>query len=260
MQIEANRFKQAIALGQRQIGIWSSLCSRVATEIIADAGFDWILFDAEHSPVEIAGLYDLLQAAGRSRASLAVRLASNDKVMIKRALDIGAQTLLIPFIQNADEARAAVRACRYPPDGVRGVAGSTRASRYGRDKGYFKSAGDNICLIAQVETGEALGNLEAIAKTDGVDAVFIGPSDLAASMGHIGNPGHADVQGAIRDALTRLTALGVPAGILAVTAQDARRYGDWGFTFVAAGVDTVLLARAADQLVAEVQQGDHGQA
>lgn len=253
-QIQGNRFKAAIAAGRHQIGIWSSLCSPIATEILVDAGFDWILFDAEHSPVEIADLYALLQAAGRGATSPAVRLAWNDRVMIKRALDIGAQTLLIPFIQNADEARAAVAATRYPPDGVRGVAGSTRASRYGRDKGYFNTAADNICLIAQVETREALDNLEAIAAVEGVDAVFIGPSDLAASMGHIGNPGHADVQGAIQDAVKRLAGLGVPAGILAVTAQDARRYGDWGFTFVAAGVDTVLLARATDQLIGETRK------
>lgn len=253
VQSTENRFKSAILSGQTQIGIWSSLCSRVGTEIIADAGFDWILFDAEHSPVEISDLYGLLQAAGRSSASPAVRLAWNDKVMIKRALDIGAQTLLVPFIQNADEAQQAVNATRYPPEGVRGVAGSTRASRYGRDKDYFKTASDNICLIAQVETGEALANLEAIAGVDGVDAVFIGPSDLAASMGHLGNPGHAEVQAAIKDAVERLKSQGTPAGILAVSTADARRYADWGYNFVAAGVDTVLLSRGADALVRDMR-------
>ncbi len=253
MDPSENRFKSAILSGQRQIGIWSSLCSRVGTEIIADSGFDWILFDAEHSPIEIADLYGLLQAVGRSSASPAVRLAWNDKVMIKRALDIGAQTLLVPFIQNAAEAQSAVDATRYPPHGVRGVAGGTRASRYGRDSGYFKTASDNICLIAQVETGDALDNLEAIARVDGVDGVFIGPSDLAASMGHIGNPAHADVQSALKDAVDRLRAVDTPAGILATTSGDASRYAGWGYAFVAAGVDTGLLAKAADNLVAEMK-------
>lgn len=252
MQSTENRFKTAILSGELQIGIWSSLCSHVGAEIIADAGFDWILFDAEHSPVEIADLYGLLQAVGRSSASPAVRLAWNDKVMIKRALDIGAQTLLVPFIQNATEAQQAVDATRYPPKGVRGVAGGTRASRYGRDKSYFKTASDNICLIAQVETGEALGQLEAIAEVDGVDAVFIGPSDLAASMGHLGNPGHEDVQAAIKDAVERLNALETPAGILAVNTKDARRYADWGYRFVAAGVDTMVLTQGTDRIVEEM--------
>lgn len=242
-----NTFKTALRAGNTQIGLWSSMCSHVATEIAAHAGYDWILFDAEHSPVEIAALYPLLQAVGQTATHGAVRIAWNDPVMIKRALDIGAQTLMVPFVQNAEEARAAVRACAYPPEGVRGVAGGTRASRYGRDKDYLKNARDEICLIVQVETGDALGELENIAGVEGVDGVFIGPSDLAASLNHLGNPGHPDVQAALQDAAKRLAALDVPSGILAVNEADAKRYRDWGYRFVAAGVDTSLFATALDQ-------------
>ncbi|MCB1331967.1 MAG: HpcH/HpaI aldolase/citrate lyase family protein [Maritimibacter sp.] len=249
-----NSFKTGIRSGKAQIGLWSSMCSTVATEIAAHAGYDWILFDAEHSPVEIAELFPLLQAAGQGGSHAAVRLAWNDRVMIKRALDIGAQTVMVPFVQNAEEARAAVAACAYPPHGVRGVAGSTRASRYGRDKSYFKTARDGICLIVQVETGEALSRLEEIAGVDGVDGVFIGPSDLAASMGHLGNPGHEDVQAALKDAVERLKALGTPAGILAVTEPDAKRYRDWGYAFVAAAVDTGLFAAAIDRVAAAMKE------
>jgi len=229
------------------------MCSIVSTEIAASAGFDWLLFDAEHSPVEIAGLYPLLQAAAGGETHAAVRLAWNDKVLIKRALDIGARTILVPFVQNAEEARQAALSVSYPPHGVRGVAGSTRATRYGRDKTYFSEARDGICLIVQVETAEALSNLEEIAAVDGIDAVFIGPSDLAASMGHIGNPAHEDVQRALKDAVERLEKTGTPAGILAVTEADAKRYKDWGYVFVAAGVDTALFAKSLDNLSAAMK-------
>ncbi|GAB4362654.1 MAG: 4-hydroxy-2-oxoheptanedioate aldolase [Oricola sp.] len=251
--MSANGFKDAIAAGRVQIGLWSSMCSMVATEIAASAGFDWLLFDAEHSPVEIADLYPLLQAAAGGGTHAAIRIAWNDRVLIKRALDIGARTILVPFVQNADEARQAALAASYPPHGVRGVAGSTRASRYGRDKTYLHTARDGICLIVQVETAEALQNLETIAAVEGVDAVFIGPSDLAASMGHIGNPGHEDVQRALKDAVERLKRIGMPAGILAVTEADSKRYLDWGYVFVAAGVDTALFAKSVDALVSAMK-------
>lgn len=254
MNTQANKFKKAIVSGISQIGIWNSMCSIVGTEVISHAGFDWILFDTEHSPVELADIFPLLQAAGRGTANCAVRLAWNDKVLIKRALDIGAQTILVPFVQNKEEAEQAAIACQYPPDGIRGVAGSTRASLYGRDKNYFKNARQEICLIVQVETSEALSNIDDIAGVDGVDAVFVGPSDLAASMGHIGNPAHEEVQSAIKKAVLRLKILGIPAGILAVTEEDAHRYLDWGYTFVAAGGDTVLLARGADRLAEAMKQ------
>ena len=177
-----------------------------------------------------------------------VRPAWNDAVIIKRCLDIGAQTLLIPYVQNVEEAKAAVAATRYPPHGIRGVSVAARASRYGRVPGYLTKANDEICVLVQVETGQALAQIEAIAKVDGVDGVFIGPSDLAASLGHVGNPQHADVQAAMKNAVERLTAIGVPAGILTGNEDEARRYIDWGYLFVAVGSDVGLLAKNADAL------------
>lgn len=247
-----NRFKKRLLAGEPLIGIWGSLCSPIAAEALACSKFDWILFDSEHSPVDISGLYPLLQAAAVGNASALVRPAWNDKVLIKRILDIGAQTLLIPFIQNAGEARAAVAAAKYPPKGTRGVAGSTRASRYGRVKEYFQCADDETCILVQIETGDALSQLEEIAAVDGVDGIFIGPSDLAASLGHLGNPGHEEVQDALKDAIHRLKAVNMPAGILATNANDANRYRSWGYQFVAAGVDLGLLVKAADQLYTDV--------
>lgn len=247
-----NTFKKRLLAGETLIGLWSSLCSPIAAEALADAGFDWLLFDSEHSPVEVAGLYPLLQAAASGSAEAIVRPAWNDKVLIKRVLDIGAQTILVPFVQNAAEARAAVAATRYPPEGIRGVAGSTRASRYGRAKDYFRIANREVCLLVQIETGEALEALAEIAGVDGVDGVFIGPSDLAASLGHLGNPGHEDVQRALHEAVDQLRLLGKPAGILATSPEDAGRYRDWGYQFVAAGVDLGLLVKAADRLSAQM--------
>lgn len=252
MELNRNRFKHAIAAGELQIGLWSSLASNVSAEIIADSGFDWILLDTEHSPNEVPGLLSQLQAIEGAASGVAatpiVRPAWNDAVLFKRILDIGAQTLLVPYVQNAEEAARAVAATRYPPRGIRGVTGSGRGSRYGRVKDYLKKADDEICLIVQVETGEALTQLDAIAAVDGVDGVFIGPSDLSASMGFIGQPGHPDVQAAIKDAVGRLKSAGKPAGVLTVNEEEARRYIDWGFTFVAVGIDTLILARGADAM------------
>jgi 4-hydroxy-2-oxoheptanedioate aldolase len=246
MDLPQNAFKRALAAGQLQIGLWCSLASPIAAEIVADSGFDWLLIDSEHSPNEIPDLLAALQAVGRGTASPVVRPPWNDPVMIKRVLDIGAQTLLLPYVQSPDEARRAVAATRYPPAGIRGVTASGRAARYGRVKDYLKRADSEICVIAQVETRSALDELEAIATTDGIDAVFIGPADLAASLGHVGHPQHPEVQAALEDGVRRLTAIGVPAGILTANEEEARRYINWGYRFVAVGVDIALLARGAD--------------
>jgi 4-hydroxy-2-oxoheptanedioate aldolase len=247
-ELQRNEFKRAIAAGQLQIGLWSSLCSNIAAEIISESGFDWILFDTEHSPNEVPDLLAQLQASQKGTATPVVRPAWNDMVLIKRCLDIGAQTLLLPYVQNAEEAKAAVRATRYPPDGVRGVATSSRASRYGRVPGYLQKANSEICVLVQAETRVALDQLEAIAAVPGVDGVFIGPADLAASLGHIGNPQHADVQAALKDAVTRLKKAGKPAGILTANEEEARRYIDWGYLFVAVGADVGLLSKNAEAL------------
>ena len=247
-EFKRNAFKHAIAAGKLQIGLWSSLCSNIAAEIISDSGFDWILLDTEHSPNEIPGLLSQLQAMELGTATPIIRPAWNDAVLAKRCLDIGAQTLLFPYVQNAEEAKAAVASTRYPPHGIRGVSVAARASRYGRVPGYLGKANSEICVLVQVETREAMTHLEAIAKVDGVDGVFIGPSDLAASLGHLGNPAHADVQAAIKDAVTRLKKVGKPAGILTGNEDEVRRYIEWGYLFVAVGSDVGLLAKAADTL------------
>jgi 4-hydroxy-2-oxoheptanedioate aldolase len=247
-EFQINAFKHALAGGQLQVGLWSSLCSNIAAEIISDSGFDWILLDTEHSPNEVPNLLQQLQAVQRGTATPIVRPAWNDAVLAKRCLDIGAQTLLFPYVQNAEEARRAVASTRYPPQGIRGVAAAARASRYGRVPGYLGKANAEICVLVQVETREALNELEKIAKVEGVDGVFIGPSDLAASLGHIGNPAHPEVQAAIKDAVTRLKAVGKPAGILTGNEDEARRYIEWGYLFVAVGADIGLLAKNADAL------------
>lgn len=246
--MQRNAFKHNLAAGKLQIGLWSSLCSNIATEIIGDSGFDWILLDTEHSPNEIPDLLGQLQAMQGGPTTPIIRPAWNDAVLIKRCLDIGAQSLLLPYVQNAEEARAAVAATRYPPHGIRGVSVAARASRYGRTPGYLGKANDEICVLVQVETRSALGELEAIAEIEGVDGVFIGPSDLAASLGHLGNPQHPDVQKAIKDAVDRLTKVGKPAGMLTGNEEEAKRYIDWGYKFVAVGADVGLLAKNADAL------------
>jgi 4-hydroxy-2-oxoheptanedioate aldolase len=247
-EFQRNAFKHAIAAGKLQIGLWSSLCSNIAADIISDSGFDWILLDTEHSPNEIPDLVGQLQAVRGGTATPIIRPAWNDAVLAKRALDIGAQTLLFPYVQSVEEAKRAVASTRYPPHGVRGVSVSARASRYGRTPGYLGKANAEICVLVQVETREAMKELESIARVDGVDGVFIGPSDLAASLGHLGNPAHPEVQQAMHDAVDRLKKVGKPAGILTSNEEEARRYIEWGYLFVAVGADVGLLARNADAL------------
>jgi len=247
-EFRRNAFKAGLRAKKLQIGLWQSLCSNIAAEICSDSGFDWLLLDTEHSPNEIPDLLSQLQAIEKGTATGIIRPAWNDAVLIKRCLDIGAQTLLIPYVQSVEEAKAAVAATRYPPHGIRGVSVAARASRYGRVPGYLTKANDEICVLVQVETRQSLDAIEAIAKVDGVDGVFIGPSDLAASLGHLGNPQHAEVQAAMKDAVERLTKVGKPAGILTGNEDEARRYIEWGYLFVAVGSDVGLLAKSADTL------------
>ena len=251
MQVPANPFKRALRAGQPQIGLWSSLCSNISLEVIAGSGFDWILIDTEHAPNELPLVFSQLQALHGSSAAPVVRPAWNDVVLIKRFLDIGVQNLLIPYVQTADEARAAVAATRYPPHGVRGVAVSHRANRYGRIKDYFHEIHDQLCVLVQIETRLALQNVEAIAAVPDVDALFIGPSDLAAALGHLGDPGHAEVRLAIEQAIGRIRQAGKPAGILAPIEADARHWLAQGCTVLAVGSDVSLLARQSDALAAK---------
>ncbi|KAF7599596.1 MAG: 2-dehydro-3-deoxyglucarate aldolase [Candidatus Dactylopiibacterium carminicum] len=254
MEMILNQFKRGLRAGQLQIGLWSHLSNHVSTEVIGGAGFDWIVLDGEHSPNETFLLHQQLQALIEGGSSPVVRVAWNDKVLIKRVLDIGAQTLLIPQVQNAEEAAIAVAATRYPAEGgVRGFTGLSRASRFGRIKEYHQRASEELCVLMQVETAEALTQIEAIAQVDGIDGIFIGPGDLSAAMGHIGQPGHPEVQAAIKDAIARIRAAGKPAGILTGDEAQARQYIEWGCCFTAVGADIALLARAAEQLAARFQ-------
>lgn len=249
MDFPVNRFKQGLREGRQLVGLWSSLSSAAATEILADSGFDWILIDSEHAPNEVPMVADQLRAASLGRATPVVRPPWNDPVNLKRLLDVGVQTLLVPFVQSPEEAARAVAATRYPPRGIRGVASVHRANRYGRIPDYFARANDEMCVLVQLETRAAVDALEGIAAVDGVDGVFIGPSDLAASLGHLGNNSHPDVRRMIEDACRRAGAVGIPIGILAPLETDASAYLAMGFGFVAVGSDVVVLRKGCDALV-----------
>jgi 4-hydroxy-2-oxoheptanedioate aldolase len=248
--VPANRFKRALRAGRPQIGLWSSLASHLSVEVVAGAGFDWLLLDMEHAPNELPMVHSQLQATGGGSAHPIVRPPWNDMVVIKRLLDIGVQSLLIPYVQTAEEARNAVAYTRYPPQGVRGFATGPRANNYGRITDYVQTYADELCVLVQVETRPGLDNLEAIAGVEGVDGVFIGPADLAAALGHAGDLKHPEVQAAIEDAIRRLVACGKPPGILTGDESLARRYLELGCLFTAVGSDLALLARGADALAA----------
>lgn len=245
MDLPKNRFKAALKAGQRQIGVWCSIPDPSSVELLANCGYDWLLIDTEHTPIESTEAVALLRAAEPSPTTPIVRPGWNDMVDIKRLLDGGAQSLLIPYVQSADEARAAVAAVRYPPRGMRGVSGLSRASRFGAIKDYNIRAEEEICLLLQLETVEAIEHLDEICTIDGVDGVFIGPADLAASMGHLGNAGHPEVKAKIVETIQRLTAAGMPAGFLSADQEMARAAADAGALFVAVDLDTALLRRSA---------------
>ena len=250
MDLPVNRFKQALKDGQQQIGLWNSIPGPLVAEALAGCGFDWVVIDTEHAPTDVPDVLGMLQAMAPYPVSAVVRPAANDPVLIKRLLDFGAQTLILPYIQSAEEAQAAVAAMRYAPRGMRGVAGLTRASRFGAVPDYTRRADAEICLILQVETALALSRIEEIAATDGVDGLFIGPADLAASMGHPGALDHPAVKAAIEDAIRRITATGKPAGILTSDAAFARACMGWGTRFTAVGMDIGLMLQAARGLAA----------
>ena len=248
MELPVNAFKKALKEGNQQIGLWSSLGSNMVAEGIAHSGFDWILLDTEHSPNELPGLVSQLQAMKGGTATPIVRPAWNDAVLVKRLLDIGVQSLLFPFVQTPEEAKRAVAATRYPPQGIRGVATTARASNFGRVKDYLKKANDEICVLVQVETMEAIGRLREIASVEGVDGVFIGPSDLAASMGHLGNFQHADVQKVITAAIGEIRAAGKAGGYLTGVEDEAKKRLAEGYQFVAVGSDNGVLLKNTDAL------------
>lgn len=250
MNLSINPFKRAITSGKAQLGLWCSFPCYQTTEVVAGSGFDWLLLDMEHAPNDISLLHTQMLAVGSGSASAIVRVPWNDMVWIKRVLDLGVQTILVPYVQTQEEAAQAVAFTRYPPEGLRGVASSTRAAGYGRIRDYLNKADDEICVLVQAETVKALDNLEAICKVDGVDGVFIGPNDLAAGMGCRGNIPHPQVQQAIADAIRRISACGKAAGTL-VGAADGRRMFDLGALFVAVGADAGLLRTSSEALAAQ---------
>ena len=255
MQTPVNPFKQALRAKRVQIGLWVGLADHYATEICAGAGFDWLLLDGEHSPNDIRSLLQQAQVIAaypdsHAIARVPVGHGNVGTALIKQYLDLGIQTLLVPMVDTAQQAAELVRASRYPPLGIRGMGGS-RASRWGRIPNYGKDANEQVCLLVQVETREALDNLDAIAATEGVEGVFIGPADLSAALGHVGNPAHPEVQAAIEDAIRRIVKAGKAAGILSPDEAVARKYLEMGATFVAVGLDSNLLMRATSALAAK---------
>ncbi len=254
MELPVNTFKRALEAGKSQIGLWCSLSNNYAMEVVAGAGFDWLMLDTEHSPNELDMVLSQLQAVAPYPAHPVVRVPWNDMVTIKRFLDIGAQTLLIPYVQNEQEARNAVAYTRYPVEGLRGMGGMTRATRFGRIKDYAKRAQEELCVLVQVETQTALDNIEKIAAVQGVDGVFIGPADLHASLGYAGETANPNVKPLIDDAIGRIRKAGKAPGILTGVEADANHWLELGCQFVAVGTDAAILARETEKLAAKFKK------
>jgi 2-dehydro-3-deoxyglucarate aldolase len=245
-----NSFKKRLREGQRLIGCWCSLGNPITTEVLGLAGFDWLLLDAEHSPNDVLSLIPQLMALKDSASAPVVRPPANEPVIIKRLLDAGFHNFLIPFVESAQAARDAVAATRYPPQGIRGVAMVQRNNRYGTVPDYFRIANDNMTVLVQIESLPGIAAAAEIAAVEGVDGVFVGPSDLAAALGHIGNPGHPEVQAVMAKVFAAIKSQGKPIGILTPVEADARRYLEQGASFVAVGND-IGLFRTQTQALAE---------
>ncbi len=250
-----NLFKQALARGDKQIGLWLGLADAYATELVASAGFDWLVIDGEHAPNDLRSTLAALQALAAYPVHPVVRIPEGSTTLIKQVLEIGATTVLVPMVENAEQAQALVQAMRYPPHGVRGVGSAlARSSRWNTYPNYLQEANARACLLVQVETVAALAQLEAIAAVDGVDGVFIGPADLSASMGFLGQPAHPQVRAAIDAAITTIVQAGKAPGILCADETLARHYMALGAQFVAVGVDSTLLAQATRALAARFKE------
>lgn len=251
MKVPMNGFRRAMRRGDVTYGLWLGLPDGSVAEIAAGAGFDWLLLDHEHSPLELADILGLLRAVAPYPVAPIVRPVGDDPLLLKKLLDIGVQTFLVPMVDCAAQAEAIVSALRYPPAGRRGVgAALARAARWGQVPGYLQRANDEICLIVQVETVTALRNLEEIVNVSGVDGVFIGPSDLSASMGHLGDPGHVEVTTAIHDALGAISRADKFAGVLCTDPGMAPGYIASGARFLGVGTDTLVMARGCRELLA----------
>lgn len=230
---------------QPPLGCWVMSASAIVAEAIGHAGFDWGVIDMEHTPLDMMGVMHMLQAVGNTRMLPVVRVPWNDAVMVKRVLDAGATTVLFPMVQDAEEARRAVAATRFPPEGVRGMAGMSRASRFGTVPNYLQTANQQIGVIVQIETPQAINQIEAIAAVPGIDALFVGPADLAGNLGLPGQPLHASVLALVADAVSRARAAGMPIGTLALTPEAATRYRAMAFDYLAVAADLSLVMQGA---------------
>ena len=248
MPARINKLKRMLREGQPSVGLFHSLGSPLAAELLGHAGFDWIVIDSEHSTNDVLSVRDQLVALDATGTPAVVRVVEGQPHLIKQFMDAGAQTLLIPMVDSVEYAEALVQAMRYPPEGIRGVASGTRAGQFGLTDDYLSTANQEACLIIQLESRKALQNLDDLLSVDGVDCLFIGPSDLSADMGHLGNPAHPDVQKAIESTLTRIRDAGRSAGIYVGNAETARKYVSWGANFLAAGNDLGILAKAVSSV------------
>ena len=252
-----NRVKKLVKAGKKTAGAWAQLCSSISAEILARGGFDWILIDMEHAPGDPLALVSQCQgiAAAGTGAVPFVRVPWNDLVWIKRTLDAGAYGLMIPYVNTKEEALRALQACKYPPQGIRGIAGSTRAAGFGRDtKSYLKRANDEIFVMLQVETPQAIENLEAISAVPGVDALFIGPMDLSTSMGHMGDPAHPEVQAAIAKVEVKAKALRMPLGTISGSWEQAKALYDRGYQLITLTSDSVLISKVAAETMVKFRE------
>ena len=246
MPAPKNHFKAALKQGQRQIGCWCALADPYAIEVLASAGFDWLVIDGEHGPNDLRSIVAQLQILEDKASHAVVRLPVGEDWMIKQVLDAGAQTLLIPMVESAAQARALVRAMRYPPNGIRGVgAGLGRASRFSQITDYMETAEAELCLLVQVESKKGVDALDDILAVDGVDGVFVGPYDLSTDLGHPGQLDHPDVEPILEAALKKISASSKASGSLAVSDETRAQYHAWGTQFLAVAVDITMLASAA---------------
>jgi 4-hydroxy-2-oxoheptanedioate aldolase len=258
MDLPRNKFKHAIASAKVPVGSWLVSGAPSTAEALGCVGFDFLVLDMEHTPIDMAQMIGVLRAIEGTPAGVLVRIPWNDMVSVKRILDAGAQSLMFPFIQNAEEARRAVAYTRYPPDGVRGVAAVHRASRHGTVPNYHQSAAAEICVVAQIETLEALAHLPAIAAVPGVDSLFIGPADLSASMGHLGNITHPDVLAKLGEGAAACRKAGKPVGIVGANADVVAKFLELGFTWVAVGSDVGMMVGRAQEWLGKVRASAGG--
>lgn len=245
MELGENRFKKAIQAGRQQLGLWSMTRDPALTEMLAGCGFDWLTIDCEHTPNGIDRVLSMLQAVAPYDTEAVVRVTCLDPAEIKRVLDIGARNIVVPYVETVEQARLAAASVSYPPEGIRGVAGVTRSSRFGAIPDYVLRARGEICLIVQIETREAMARIEDIAAVPGIDAMFIGPADLAASLGHPGDVNHPKVEAAIVEAISRIRAAGKPAGFLSGDQALLEKAVDAGSLMTGIDIDMPLLRRAA---------------